>query len=305
MVQLQSGLMGLLHHRIVEANAMKFRHTRVGYDTKSQPIGIYHVPAAFQTRFAPLLQDGAPRREDKFIRANDLFLDNLKRDPRLVFHLAIFSGDLPLVQALLHHDPVAFASGEALSCAVSFGHEHLVDYLIAARTTHPALRSFSQDGAHLVLDIAATHGRYALLEFLRVHEPNGCSARAMDHVAALGNLDMVRFLHATRTEGCTTAAMDTAAACGHLEVVRFLHDKRPEGCTTKALDSAAGNGHIDVVRFLVEHRTEGATPAALHFAAEHGHLEVLEYLCPRYPRGWSLHALDAAARHGHVDVVRF
>lgn len=55
------------------------------------------------------------------------------------------------------------------------------------------------------MDDAAMAGHLSVIKFLREHDIDQCSSRAMDGAAEGGHLKVVRFLHENRTEGCTVA----------------------------------------------------------------------------------------------------
>ncbi|KAI8924601.1 hypothetical protein BC831DRAFT_464798, partial [Entophlyctis helioformis] len=74
----------------------------------------------------------------------------------------------------------------------------------------------------------------------------------MDLAASHGRLHVIQWLHANRTEGCTTQAMDNAAVCGHLEVVQWLAKHRTEGFTHRAYDMALND---KVKQFLLDSLT--------------------------------------------------
>lgn len=155
------------------------------------------------------------------------------------------------------------------------------------------------------MDAAAAKGNVAMLQWIHVHQNQGCSQKAMDSAAANGHLDAVQWLHLNRTEGCATDAMDAAAGQGHIETVQWLHVNRIEGCTTQAMDLAAANGHLEVVQWLHENRAEGCTTQAMDLAAQYGHVHILEFLHANRHEGCTTQAMDSAAKHGHLNAFQW
>ncbi|RHY72734.1 hypothetical protein DYB38_008933 [Aphanomyces astaci] len=233
--------------------------------------------------------------DDKMHVTQDLFLPAVS-DHRFVLHVAIFEGDLYVVQRCIRCH--SLVTPQALTCAARFGHLHIVEFL------HLNAQHLRPSAGHAAVDAAAKHGHLAVVQFLIRHQYTS-SPHAMDAAASRGHLEIVTFLHTHGAGGCTHVALDGAAEHGHLDVVAFLHHHRSEGATIDAMDFATQNGHLDVVQFLHVHRTEGCSADALNWAAEGGHLELVHFLHDHRHEGATTDAMDAAAQHGYMDIFEF
>ncbi|EQC37782.1 hypothetical protein SDRG_04808 [Saprolegnia diclina VS20] len=98
------------------------------------------------------------------------------------------------------------------------------------------------------------HRRLDLVEFLFCHGLQGRSgAQAMDIAATWGHLAIVQYLHAHSESNCTTQALDGAAMHGHADVVAFLVHHRREGYSGLGLERARHRGFDAIVATLLAH----------------------------------------------------
>lgn len=193
-------------------------------------------------------------------------------------------------------DDCTFFSQKLMDVVATNGHLAVVEWL--HEHSYQGCTSGAMDGA-------AANGHLLIVQWLHQNRSEGCTSNAMDAAASANYLDVVQWLHHNRSEGCTHKAMDEAAARGQLEVVQWLHRNRSEGCTKKAMEGAARDGHLQMVRWLHENRKEGFTPKALHLAARHGRFEVVEWFHKNRANDFTATAMDHAARNGHLDIVQF
>lgn len=193
----------------------------------------------------------------------------------------------------------------AMRFAAKKGELDIVCYLFERFETGQDEVDASTIFSKILMDVAATDGHLAVLEWLHERSSLGCTTNAMDGAAANGYLFVVEWMHQNRSEGCTSNAMDAAAAANHLEIVQWLHHNRSEGCTHKAIDVAATHGHLNMVQWLHKNRLEGCTKKAMEGAARNGHLEMIRWLHENQKVGWTPKALNLAARHGRLGVVEW
>jgi ankyrin repeat protein len=261
-------------------------------------------------------------------------------DPRLrtpeggsALDCAAQSGDLPLADALLTHDPgllelPGYHERTALIAAASNAHAELVGVLLS-RGADPRKRETSGTRA---LDWAAQKGYQEVVQRLVEHDPAlldlpGYDERtALMAAAANNHVELARWLlergadpRLRESEGAR--ALDWASQNGHQGAVECLLDADPGlldlpgyGERT-ALMAAASNGHSQLVWWLL---SRGADPRvrepegthAFDWAAQNGHELAVVHLLEEDPDLLDLPgyhertALSAAASNGHDSLVR-
>ncbi|KAF0718054.1 Aste57867_1932 [Aphanomyces stellatus] len=245
---------------------------------------VYILPPTFP----PLVNAPPP---DAWMRiqlsVKDLCLHPCHRDTRLPLHLAIFEGNLDVVQRILAYRPRLLSRG-ALGCAVRMGHMYLVEYFISlnlSSTTH------DEDSA----THACAHGHGDNVEAL------------LDMAAFRNDLPLMHLLHDHSFGPATSLAMDYAIAHGHVGIVRFLHEHGMPGPSEwKLWDAAVANGHVDVLEYLFDHRTDGFTGPMLPSAARNHQWPMLQCLVWRLPNEQTtLNTWQDVALAGNVAMLDF
>ncbi|KAF0684733.1 Aste57867_23310 [Aphanomyces stellatus] len=239
-------------------------------------------------------------------------------DTRFPLHMAIYQGELEVVQRILACQP-SLLTTDALACAVRHQHVHVVKFLVTILHVDDTKSAIGIiDNGHpqwdmtplSLLDFCAHENNLELLEVLLPHVEHltgGCSV--VDYAARHGNLDLLRFLH--QTESCSTTAFVRAVQGGHAPALQFLAQNFPTPLAqlvgaTQLFGIAGAGGNLDVIALLAltlfpnDPTTDMARAAALA-----GHVAVLEWLFEHKQERGSLDYWEHVVRAGHVNVLKW
>ncbi|EGG17104.1 hypothetical protein DFA_08086 [Cavenderia fasciculata] len=240
-------------------------------------------------------------------------------------------GNIDILKLLHRRYPKMRCTVKAASNAVTSGHRHIIDFLIANRTEGYGLSTY---------EACADHGHLDILKLLIQHNQALGSGRtgipvgrwlvsALRKAARHGHLNIIEYCYETilsidndNDNDDTTSTSTTssyfqlakeafvdigceASIHGHLGIIQFIHNNQLKAFSSNTMDTAAMNGYLDMVQFLDTNRTEGCSKAAMDKASENGYLEIVEYLHKHRTEGCSKAAMDKAAENGFLSIVEF
>lgn len=260
-------------------------------DRKRTPL--FHAAAMRKTEICLyLLKQGADANPD--LASHTIGNDALELTP---LHVAICSGDLPVVK-VLHEHGAKLEAGDgfqrtALLLAAKYGHLKVCEYLLTSGADLHAKNKW----ANTSLSLAAANGHPEICEYL---------------ITAGANLEVRNHERLT--------PLFLAASCGQLKVCECLIDAGADigprnniGRTPLAL--AASNGHSEVCKYLIASGAKLDTRSSSDFtplmeAACNGHLKACRVLLdsgadPNIIHMWNWDAVLYAASNGYLQVVEY
>ncbi|KAF0682373.1 Aste57867_25511 [Aphanomyces stellatus] len=244
-----------------------------------------------------------------------LVLHPSHRDRRFALHMAIYEGNLPLMQRIVACQPWLLTP-DAFVCAVRHEHLALARYLQHAAIDHPpncpaTMTNPRWDVVPIgLVDFAAHRNNLDLLVFLHLHGVGGCTTSAFDSAASHGNVAMLQFLHKEYAGALSPSANGFARAIqhGHLPALQFLVAHYPlQGVDAKLAFAYAGEGgDLAMATYVATVLFPSQPTAGLALAAAiHGHVQLLDWLLIHKHERGSLDYWERVVARGHVHVLEW
>ncbi|KAF0698107.1 Aste57867_11258 [Aphanomyces stellatus] len=207
--------------------------------------------------------------------------DSPFRGTTLAMDLAAQNGHLEMVQ-LLHRQPGAACSTEAMTGAIANGHMEVVAWLATHRT-----EGYCATDA---LDQMGQRECYDGLAWLLEHDDKIQASTWVAHeVARLGRLDLLQLIHAKQGFYYWDRVLRYAARNGHWQMVQWI-------ATTVVTDQDLQSTH----------RKWRLNPAlALEGAAKYGHLKMVQWVLQRWPGACLECARRAAAANRFLGIANY